>query len=209
MEDKGKIRYSLKKVQRVRTWQLLILLIIASFVAATFLRLNNIGMKERRDAVVAADKSGDQVAIKARLFDLQRFSSTHMNASGELSLEYQYNRDWQKKLDEAKNTPSNVNFHAAAEAVCRPRYSNWAGGAYMQCIMNELNSHQGSNSIAEASVSPPSPGPYQHSFFSPLWTPDFAGWSVLFAGFILLMIILRTITVLTLRMMLKRHYRDA
>ena len=58
MANKGKIRHSIQDLQRVKTWQLIILLILVGFVAATFLRLNNIGMVERRAAVMSADQEG-------------------------------------------------------------------------------------------------------------------------------------------------------
>ena len=59
MADKGRIQKGIKDLQRVKTWQLVVLLVIVGFVAATFLRLNSIGMVQRRDAVITADEKGD------------------------------------------------------------------------------------------------------------------------------------------------------
>ena len=50
---------------------------------------------------------------------------------------------------------------------------------------------------------------YRYSFISPIWSPDFAGWSVLLTGVILLIIILRLVILVVLRILLKRHYRAA
>ena len=69
MADKGRIKESINGLQRVKTWQLIIVLIIVGFVAATFLRLNSIGMVQRRDAVIPADKEGNNDAIINRLYD--------------------------------------------------------------------------------------------------------------------------------------------
>jgi hypothetical protein len=81
--DNRSVKKSIRQLQRIKTWQLLVLLILVLFITATFLRLNNIGMIQRRDAVLAADKVGDLSAIQSRLYDLQRYSATHMNgASG-------------------------------------------------------------------------------------------------------------------------------
>jgi hypothetical protein len=77
--DKSKVKQSIKNLQRIKTWQLIVLLIISGFVSATFLRLNNIGMIERREGVLSADAQGDEQVIIKRLYDLQRHVSAHMN----------------------------------------------------------------------------------------------------------------------------------
>ena len=79
MADKKQVRRTIKQLQRIKTWQLVILLILACFLAATFLRLNNIGMIQRRNAVISADTTGDQTATIQRLSDLQQYVSAHMN----------------------------------------------------------------------------------------------------------------------------------
>lgn len=209
MDQRRRVKDRIKNIERVKTWQLLIIFILLGFVAATFLRLNNIGMIERRDAVEAADKEGNPETIKARLYDLQRYSSEHMHASAEVALQHQYNRDWQKSLDDAKTTSDRPNVYINAETVCRPRFSSWVGPAYMQCMMDEISRDAGSNSIDQQGPEPPNKALYQHSFMSPTWSPDFAGWTVLAAGLVLFAIVVRLLTLLVLRLMLKKHYRDA
>lgn len=71
MTDKRKVRSTLRFLQHAKTWQLFVVLILCGFVAATFLRLNNIGMIERRTAVIAADEAGDNAVTQQRLFALQ------------------------------------------------------------------------------------------------------------------------------------------
>src|SRR5687767_10982966 len=95
-------------VKRVKTWQLVIILIIAAFLAATFLRLNNLGMIERREAVVEADKRGEKKAIMESLTELQRYVSAHMNTDMKqgVYLQYSYERDRDKVVDNA-STASN------------------------------------------------------------------------------------------------------
>ena len=44
MVDKRGTRRAIRRLEEIKTWQLVILLVMASFVSATFLRLNNIGM---------------------------------------------------------------------------------------------------------------------------------------------------------------------
>lgn len=207
MLDKRRVKHNIKQLQRVKTWQLLIVLILMSFVAATFLRLNNIGMADRRDAVLAADKAGDAETIQSRLYDLQRYTAEHMNAgTGPFYLEQQYRRDAQRAVDAASTVDNpNGNINAKAEAVCRPQFSAWSP-AYVQCFTDELAKYPPSPDPAQ-NVHLPSTDLYRHNFISPHWSPDFAGWSVLICALILLVIIARLVSLGVLRWMLKRHYR--
>lgn len=174
-------------------------------ISATFLRLNNIGMVERRTAVINADEAGDNEITKARLFDLQRYSSAHMNAdSGVVYLAEQYQRDTQAAIAAASvnNTANNINVKA--DAACKAQYGGYSQ-AYVQCFAAELAKYpSGSNAPDKASL--PSPGLYRHSFFSPIWSPDFAGFSVLICIVITLVIVARMLSLLLLRAMLRRHY---
>lgn len=178
-----------------------------SFVAATFLRLNNIGMVQRRDAVLAADKAGDTNVIQSRLYDLQRYASSHMNSDTEsFYLEQQYRRDAQKAVDAAKNDSNpNGNVNVKAEAICRPQYTVWSP-AYVQCFTDALSKFPPSPDPAQ-NVNLPSTSLYRYDFISPLWSADFAGFSVLACLVIILMIIIRLVSLGVLRLLLKRHYR--
>lgn len=208
MADKRQIRKNIHSLERVKTWQLLILLLLVSFIAATFLRLNNIGMIQRRDAVLAADKAGDVSAIQSRIYDLQRYSASHMNAdTGVFYLEQQFRRDAQKAVDAASNDINpNGNINAKADAVCRPQYTVWSQ-AYVQCFADELAKYPPSPDPAQ-NVTLPSSSLYRYSFISPLWSPDFAGFSILICALILLLIVLRILSLGFLHILLKKHYHD-
>lgn len=207
MADKRQVRKSIRRLQRVKTWQLLILLVLVVFVAATFLRLNNIGMDQRRAAVLVSDRSGDETAIQSRLYDLQRYAVTHMNAdTGAFYLENEYRREVQRRVDQAKNYANpNGNIYAKAEAVCKPQFTVWSE-AYVQCFADQLAKYPPSPNPAE-NVTLPDVNLYRYSYESPLWTSDFAGWSAGVCGVILLMIVIRLAGVGILRLLLKRHYR--
>lgn len=207
MADKRQVKKSIKQLQRVKTWQLVVLLLLMAFVAATFLRLNNIGMSERREAVLAADKTGDTETMRNRLYDLQRYVAAHMNTdTGPIYLEGQYQRDAQARVDQAKeNNLSGPNIHALAEQVCRPQFTVWSP-AYVQCFADELAKYPPSAGPVEQ-VQLPSPELYRYSFASPLWSADFAGWSLVVCAVILVMIVARLISLVVLRLLLKHHYR--
>lgn len=209
MADKKQVKYSIKQLQRVKTWQLVILLIFAIFVTLTFLRLNNIGMVERRSAVTSADEAGNPDAVISRLYDLQRYVSSHMNTDmGKgIYLQASYKRDVQKAYNVASADENpNGNIYKKAQEVCAPRFTLWSP-AYVQCTFGELSKYPAADDLAGAVKLPPA-DMYLHVFASPLWTPDFAGWSLVVCIVIALVIIARTASLGVLRLMLARHYKS-
>lgn len=207
MADTRQVKRSIRQLQRVKTWQLVVLLLLCGFIAATFLRLNNVGMVERRKAVIAADTDGNPAMIQGRLYDLQRYVSSHMNANmGTIYLESQYKRDSQRIIDQAGGDSNpNGNIYKKAQETCAPRFSSYSQ-AYLQCTVNYLAQYAPADNPA-SSVALPKPDLYRHSFASPLWSPDFAGWSVLACVVILLMIVARLVGLGVLRLMLKTRNR--
>jgi hypothetical protein len=171
------------------------------FVAATFLRLNNIGMVQRREAVIDADSVGDGTTIQNRLYDLQRYVTTHMNTDlGKgIYLESSYKRDIQAAYEKVAN---DSDVYRKAQAVCMPKFSYWSQ-AYVLCTKVELDKYPGVDSIKW-----PNPDLYLHAFVSPLWSPDFAGWSVLICIAILTMILIRLASLGILKLLLKHHYKN-
>lgn len=209
MVDKKQVRRSLGQLQRIKTWQLVIILILVGFVSATFLRLNNIGMVERREAVITADNTGDKKVTQSRLYDLQRYVSDHMNTDmGKgVYLEASYKRDYQAAYKMASNDSNpNGNIYKKAQEVCMPRFTYWSY-AYVQCSADELAKYP-DGTILLNSVNWPIASTYLHAYVSPLWSPDFAGWSLLLCVVIFIMIIARLTSVVILRMLLRRHYKS-
>jgi len=207
--DKRQIRHTITSLQQVKTWQLFILLILAGFVSATFLRLNNIGMLQRRDAVLTADQSGDQAVTIQRLSELQRYVSTHMNTNlGKgVFLQTSYNNAV-KAADDTAGTDSNPNgnIYKKAQDVCAPQFTRYST-AYLQCTIAQLQKYPAaSNLISQANL--PNPNTYLHDFVSPIWSPDFAGWSLLVCAVLTLMIIIRIVTLAILRVILTRRYKS-
>lgn len=206
--DKRSVKRSIKQLQVIKTWQLIILLILALFITATFLRMNNVGMIERRKAVASADKSGDIDQIQQRLYDIQRYSAAHMNAdTGIMYLQGQYNRDVQRQAEAASTSGSAkaLEIRREAEEVCKPQFNGWSP-AYVQCYVNELNKHPADEISTQ--LAPPSSALYRYNFVSPVWSPDFAGFSLLTSLLIAVVIIVRLLGIAILRLMLRRHYRE-
>lgn len=201
--DKRRVKNNLKRLESLKTWQLLVLLIIAATISATRLRINNNGMVERRLAVLQADKADDASALRNNLYSLQRYSSEHMNAgSGVIYLEEGYKRDT-KKIFETIERSINSGALQEADARCQQQYGRYSQ-AYIFCVRSEqakLPAGNGSNQL-----SAPNPELYRHEFSSPLWSPDFAGWSVLIVLFITGVIVARLIGIVILRLLLRKHY---
>lgn len=181
---------------------------MAAFLAATFLRLNNIGMIERRTAVTNADADGNSETTITRLYDLQRYVSAHMNTDmGKgLYLEASYKRDVQKSYNTASSDVNpNGNIYKKAQEVCAPRFTRWSP-AYVQCTSSELAKYPAATNLVDAAKLPRA-DTYLHVFISPLWSPDFAGWSVLVCIALILMILARVISVIILRIILRHRYK--
>lgn len=209
MADKTQVKRTIKDLQRVKTWQLLIILLLAVVVAATLLRLNNIGMVERRAVVMSTDEAGNDEQIIERLYDLQQYVSSHMNTSlGKgVYLEASYKRDSQAVLDAAASDSNpNGNIYKKAQEACAPRFSNYST-AYLQCTTSELAKYPAATDLQSAVILPV-PESYLHSFVSPLWSPDWAGWAVLICLVLVVLIIARIISLVILKLLLKRHYKS-
>jgi hypothetical protein len=204
--DKARIRKTIHNIRRIKTWQLVVVLILMVFVAATFWRLNNVGMAQRRDAVKAADKAGSTDEVQARLYDLQRYTVAHMNAdTGVFYLEEQYSRDSQAVIDTIKSMSGGQTVNEKAEAVCKPQFTHYTY-AYTQCMLSEITK---ANQVIDPATLPKMPDPslYRISYTSPLWSPDFAGFSTLICLAIIVLILMRGLSLVVLKMLLKRHYR--
>lgn len=210
MADNRQVRKRIRRLQQVKTWQLFVILILAGFIAATFLRLNNIEMVQRRTAVLNADKAGDKEAIKNRLIELQHYVSGHMNANmGTIYLEGQYKRDSEAaNALAASDSNPNGNIFKKAQEVCAPRYANLGhySLAYQQCVQAEINKYPAASQLT-TSLKLPKADSYRHSFISPLWSFDFAGVSVVACLLIIIIIIGRLIGLGVLKLILKTRYR--
>ena len=116
-----------------------------------------------------------------------------------------YNRDYQAALTKAATaTNANGNIYKKAQEVCAPQFSYWSQ-VYVQCTANEIAKYPASANLATA-VSLPTDA-YLYSFVSPVWSPDFAGWSLLISVVIFIMILVRLIGVAILRLILHYRYR--
>lgn len=207
MVDKKQIKRRLRIIQRVKTWQLVIVLLIMLVISATFLRLNNIGMVERRNAVLSADKGKDVAEIKLKLLELQRYVTSHMNSNmGKgIYLETSYQTAVSDAYVSAVDKKSS-NIYETVQGVCAPRYSTWSL-SYVRCVTDELAKYPEGQTLT-SKIKQPNPDSFLHVFVSPLWSPDLAGWSVLLSVVILIMITVKFTSVIILKILLRLRYRN-
>jgi hypothetical protein len=207
------IRRALHQISTVKTWQLLVILLLGLLVAATLLRLNNLGMVDRRQAVIAADEKGDDEAVKRALVELQRYVSSHMNTSLDKGV-YRvaaYERDRDTALTAAaSSTNPQSEVYKQASVECRSRFQ---GGVesfrndYVTCVLDRVSALQSSSDPA-AGADLPIADNYRYDYVSPAWTPDLAGLVVLFCAVITGVIVIRFIALGVLHLMLKHRYRS-
>jgi len=206
--DTTQVRKTIKQIQRVKTWQLLVLLVLACFLAATFLRLNNIGMVQRRQAVLTADKVGDDDVTTQRLSELQQYVSAHMNTDlGKgVFLQDSYNRAVKAASDAADSGEDPYgNIYKKAQDVCAPQFTHYSN-AYLECTITQLQKYPASGNLI-SSINVDS-SLYLHDYVSPLWSPDFAGLSVLVCFVIALLILVRLLGLFILRIILRIRYKS-
>lgn len=207
MADKREIKKDIKRLSHVKTWQLVILLILIGFISLTLLRLNNIGMIQRRDTVLNADKAGNDGATVNALIDLQHYVAGHMNAStGPFFLEGSYKRDFQAAYERAANYHDpNGNVNVKADRVCAPQFTQYSQ-AYTDCFAAELKKYPAAPNPGE-NLTIPDSKLYRHDFVSPRLSFDFAGLGVLVCALIAFLIVARISTLGVLYILLKWRYR--
>jgi hypothetical protein len=211
--NKRSIRHWLNYLRSVKTWQLLIVLLLVTLVAATFLRMNNLGMVDRRSAVLAADEQGDKQAVKSALLELQRYMSSHMNTelNGGLYLSHSYERDRAAALEAATgSTNPNSAVYQQASVECRSRFRGGVASFrndYVQCVVEKVGSLSSGQDPAQG-LKLPRAGNYHYDFVSPSWTPDLAGLTVAIGILIIVVIVVRLAALGILHLMLRRAYHS-
>jgi hypothetical protein len=174
-------------------------------LAAIFLRLNNLGMMDRREALIEADKTGDITKVQEAARNLQNYVAHHMNTStGRVALQTLYDQDF-NKIVEANKLPEVENGdYQSAMVKCRQMYprggTNWA-----KCVADSVG-------VSEVDITTeplPSPDAYYISYVSARLSFDMAGASVAVCFVMIIAIIFRLIFIIVLKIILKFKYRAA
>lgn len=221
-----KIKRGRIKIHRLKTWQLLLVLIPLIFLDATFLRMDHIKMTELRDAVLTADEQEDDEAVARTLNELRSFviSNIVINViddngaqritfgTGPFYLEHTYIRTANQALAEAESqlvsdANPNGNVYALASETCKAQAIangwTWDNPNYINCMVSEIQKYPAANEINDKiKASLPSTELYRREFASPVWAPSLAGIFILITVIILVIIVIRGIVWIILRLSL-------
>ncbi len=221
MKKRGRFRF-----HKIKTWQLLLILVPLLFVDATLLRMDHIHMTELRSAVLAADEAEDDEEIARSLEELKNFVFSNivinvvddngeqkvMFGTGPFYLEHQYIRAANAALEEAEKTLTaggnpNGNVYAMASSVCQPQAIangwTWNDARFINCMMTEINKYPASDEIQDKIIaSLPSTELYRKNYASPLWAPTLTGFMILITLIITVVIFIRGLVWIVLRLSL-------
>jgi len=204
-----RLRQRLKHLRAVKTWQLVVLLLLSVLVTATFFRLNSLAMSELRRAVIAADQKGDAAAITSTVNALGNYVTVHMNTSlGDgFYLTASYDRAREAAVNAAADTANpDSALYQKASVECQSSSARAPyGGYYVPCVLARVKA-LGSTSTLTSELQLPRYELYKVNFVSPLWSPDAAGIFTAISALILLMIIARITGVVVLKLLLKRRF---
>lgn len=205
---RDKWKKGLSRVRSVKTWQLVILLLISLMITATMFRVNNLNMRDLRREVTEADEAGDVEKIKTSVDSLGRYVSSHMwtDLDGGLVLYYSYKKAEEAAIQAAINSSTDEQgaIYRQANTECQSQ-GQW--NAYLDCVQNKVKNLGGPDNLADE-VNMPRYEIYKINFVSPLWSPDPAGFSVALSIFIMLAIVLRVTGAAILRLLLKLKFRS-
>ncbi|HEV2412934.1 MAG TPA: hypothetical protein VGS28_04010 [Candidatus Saccharimonadales bacterium] len=200
--DKGKINHYLKQFLKIRIWQLILATIVFGLLSIYLLRQNNLGMITRRTAVVRADQENGNVA--GALSNLRAYMMDHMNTrmSQPLELQYSYQRVVEKLTEQAasSNTVADPGVYQQAQAAC----VNSDYIVYAQCVIDKTRA-AASGTNPNLFVHYPPVALFSYQFYSPTWSPDLAGFSVLVTFLLALLIVVRAFGEQLGRWFLRRH----
>jgi hypothetical protein len=178
--DKRFAHHLTKKTRSLKLWYLLVLALVFGVLAVFGMRSNYAHMVSLRDQVYAADKAG--VGVDEALQNLRNFVGHHMNtqlSSGDTSvyppvqLKYTYDRLVRAKSQQTSDY--NAQIYTKAQKYCEAKIPNYVIGKYrVQCIQQYVSSHN----VEQISIDP---SLYKFDFYSPRWSPDVAGLSMVLA----------------------------
>ena len=221
MKKRGRIKF-----HRIKTWQLVVILLPLLFIDATLLRADHIHMTELRDAVLAADAAENDDEISQALDTLKSFVFSNIiinvvddNGRQEVSfgtgpfyLEHQYIRAANKALEEAEasivsDSNPNGNIYQMASEVCQPQAIangwSWNDANYINCMVGEIQKYPAADELNNTiAASLPSTELYRKNYASPIWAPTLTGWMILATIIIIVVIFIRGIIWILLRLSL-------
>lgn len=191
--NKRNLHHYSKPLRKFSYWYFLIACIVCSAVAVFALRQNNLNALNLRDEVLKVDEqNGD---VEAALKNLRVYVYSHMNTNlatntsvyPPIQLKYRYERLVAAEKARVDQANSNTIYNDA-QKYCETNFpQSFYGAGRLPCIQNYIDTHA-APAVAEQQI-PDSL--YKFNFASPVWSPDLAGWSIVFAGLFFLLFLVR------------------
>jgi hypothetical protein len=200
--NKRNIHHALVVLRQLQVKHLVILLAVLVMASVFFLRQNNLHMIERRNLVVRADEQNKD--IPQAITNLRNYVASHMNTGmGDkgVYLEHSYQRSYEAAVTQAaQGATAGATIYRQADQDCQSKFPKASGfSAYVQCVTDKV----GSSGIPTGPITPPSSDLYRFNFVSPAWSPDVAGFTLLLAVLLALLLVGRLLLVWTLYGLLK------
>lgn len=189
--------------KHIKSWQLLLALVFFMGMSIVSLRHNNLQMIDLRNQVLQADsKNGD---VSGAIEKLNTFIFHHMNTQivRPIELVNTYNRAAQVVITNSSQK-SGVDIYAQATAACEQRGIPLTSVA--QCAAEYALAHN--PGVGPQEIKLPDKSRFVYTFATPLWTPDIAGFSVLFSLILSLWLIARFFEYVVVRLTIRNRLRN-
>lgn len=189
--NKRLARYAWTRLETIKPWYVFVGLLILISFSVYQLRSNNLHMAKLRDAVYLADERG--TGVDEALQNLRSYVGQHMNtdlSSGQnavyppVQLKYTYDRLITTKSEATGDR--NAKIYTDAQRYCEDKIPSGFSGRYrIGCIQEYVTAHNASPTYINADL-------YKFDFYTPTWSPDLAGFSLLFSAiaFVLFLLLL-------------------
>jgi hypothetical protein len=162
-------------------------------------------MIELRNLVAQADEQNKD--IPKAVTNLRNYVASHMNTGmGDrgIYLEHSYQRSYEAAVAVAtQGSAAGATIYRQADLDCQgqfPKASSFA--AYVQCMTDKV----AASGISTGPITPPSSDLYRFNFVSPAWSPDVAGFTLLAAVLLAVLLVGRLLLTWALYGLLKSRH---
>ncbi len=200
--NKRKLHHYWTKIRGVKTWQLILLALFFGWLSIYSLRQNSLNLEPKIQAVIVADEENGN--IEKAVNELGDYVTHHMNADlpRPIQLEHSYNRAVERAYDNALKDLRSGTLLQEAKQVCAQLGVIVSAGP--QCIQDYLDKNW-SPDRGSLVVELPDSALFTYQFAAPRWSPDIAGWSIFITIVLVVLIVSRVITQVTVKRILKNH----
>lgn len=190
--NKRKLHHQFKFIKKIRPLYLLVIAVFFLALGIIGMRENNLRMIELREQVYLADENGGN--IEEPLRELREFVYSHMNtdlSSGNVSISppIQLTHRYERLLQSEQKRVDKINKRVKAEAE-RQCAREFPAAGLNSSRVNCVAEYTSDNAVKPKEI--PSEL-YKFDFISPVWSPDFAGLSLLASLFFFTILAIRLV----------------